>query len=953
MEFQRIGDHSYFCARNIKGKEKDIFLDLEGSRLASADERYMSLWFASQQEKIFLSQTPFLLKYKERFYIVSSKKLTVGAKVSQKLAEITNFFRDTHRGKKKSYNIDVVTQIDRTNLAVLKVYDVEGAPRATVAMPDLVAGASLETRVASPPYSDPYTLLTEKAYQQGLEGEYCAHDEKRESETCFYFDVRSQELRLVARSELPKVKKSDPAAFSKAVSRYLAFLTSEYGEEKVAHIEHLFGVDLREMAAGREPLTPELVYRINMGTSLVEIQDVQRLWTTLQKAAQGEPGKKLITALESLVPAFELRGLMRHLGKEPAKLTIADLRVWVDGTKNSGREIDRVMDLYAMEQSDRDRMYSGRKIFESIASDYTTAEWGKRKLEIDLQELAQIADEHHYDEKRPISEAQREAAFNERLAHVVCKKEMVHSHPKEGLRVGMLLPGRPHPDGQRQWYIVTGCTRTVYGKCSITLEPASAQGTLSRILLHRSTFSLGDAASARNDLNPLSGPGYEGHELAANYEDAFVDSCTIPAWVGYAVWAEQLLNQGQASKEVRKRLDQATKQLIHTLKKPYAPKSFLQLIRSHDYLIMDLLYSGVWTNKLSLSEKTDLVSFLYNCSQHAMGSEDEQVRDAIFLATLLDRFPSKSNRIFAEELRTFARQMTKGEKPPDAEAQIAHLDIVKQLRALQETEGADVLAEWSRVLLTHAKALGEHPSQKHKQDVKIVGHSLGGALSQISMARYTSGKERIPLKAMKAWTFDAPGIHAEDCEAFSTFGNKHWEMMQALGSKLAIASSHEKGDITSMFGEQHLGSVSNEEELNKQQRWLSFENSLYAVHPKTKTRSLRDSPTVHGTRFQTRMSEEDVSRNQISPVEQYQFDTVESEKDWARFNEIWKMLPGTPLSDLSPRSAESLRKRLGIPIRALRPSFFGDPNNPYEKYADSRGVFAVDINGVRSIAAAA
>lgn len=937
-DFQRIGDNSYFFVQTANGSETDIFIDLSQSKMASADERYVSLWLANQ-EKMAGQKSPTILKYKDSIYKLSADETALSKGFLCMLAKATNLFRDTHRGQKKCFSIEAVAQIDRASLRLLPTISIDGTPNVAISFEEGITKSTIEERLVMPFYYDPYTRLAETAFQKGLERTYCAKDKQVATDTCYYME--KTELKLVAVSQVPKILKDNPTKIADAINRYSYFLLTEYGAAKVAYMEHLLGIDLKKMVENKEPLTPNIVYQFNMVTSLHEIQDLRAIWKVLEEACTKKPEEKLVKALQRQLPLYELRGLVRQLKKSAEELKICDLQEWVEKAKAEDRTIDRLMDVYCLSPEEQDAMYSGRKIFETIATDYTTAEYKKRKIYVDLQELTQLSQEHFYDEsaERKISDRQRETAFYERLAHIVCKKEIVHSHP-QGLRIGLLVPARLDVDGRRQWYVIRGCTRTPYGKCSYTLEPASPKSTLPRILLHRSTFSTTDAASTRNDFNPLSGPGYEGYALAERYEDAFINGCTIPAWVGYAVWAE-----GEKDTAIlQERLKKATDQLVHEQKKQLLPLSFAKLLLKYDYLLLDLLYECAWLK----GDRFKLFAILESVALKQTLTEAVLKEHALYLAELIEKKEHKHNEIFAKKLRDFATGIVGG----DVDREVEGYEIIKTLRAFEKEAKTNekVLSKWLDCLLEHAKTNKEHPSQKSRQEVAIVGHSLGGALSQIAMVAYTAEKERIPLSKMKSWSFDAPGIHYDDCEAFMAFGNKHSQLLQALHSKLAIYISQEKGDIVVLGGDRHLGSSKSKEEQDMCKPWLDYENELYEVSSKAKTRALRDTPFVHGTRFQTRTSDDEVILHQISSLEQYQFDRCATKNDWERFSKLWKLLPETPFCSIPRVQFNKKLKSLGMHLRTIRPWFMADAKekNVFEQHVDANGVFAIDIQGICS-----
>ena len=198
MELKRIGDHHYFFALESNKQEKDVFLDCDGAGLSSVDERCISLGFAVMMEKNGQIDRPILIKFKDRLFKVSPKDQAVTAHIFKILGEATNLFC-THKGPKQSFQIEAVRQLDSASLALLQTFSIKEDPRVTVSMPDLMTQESPSVRLTFPPYSDPYTLLSEKSYQQGLEGDFYAHDKPRPSDTCFYFEPKSQQLTLVAR----------------------------------------------------------------------------------------------------------------------------------------------------------------------------------------------------------------------------------------------------------------------------------------------------------------------------------------------------------------------------------------------------------------------------------------------------------------------------------------------------------------------------------------------------------------------------------------------------------------------------------------------------------------------------------------------------------------------------------------------------------------------------------
>ena len=123
----------------------------------------------------------------------------------------------------------------------------------------------------------------------------------------------------------------NPGANRATLRYYKDYLIQEYGKEKVDYIQHLYGIDLDRA----ESLTPEHVYRFNMGVNNVEVQDLQplleklhRLQTTEHLSLDLPLAAYLAEGREGF--AFtnrEIRGLLYAL---PSKATVGDLLSWLN-----------------------------------------------------------------------------------------------------------------------------------------------------------------------------------------------------------------------------------------------------------------------------------------------------------------------------------------------------------------------------------------------------------------------------------------------------------------------------------------------------------------------------------------------------------------------------------------------------------------------------------------------
>lgn len=631
------------------------------------------------------------------------------------------------------------------------------------------------------------------------------------------------------------------------IKLYRAFVEKQFGKHVIDRIQTHFDFTFDNMIEHALPLTPEIVYRINVGTSYVVIGDVERIVWDLK----------------------DRRELPERI-KQRAK----NLRVAVDSIdiKNPDH-FAKIMDLFSITEYECEKIFTGRALHGIIKSWYTQGDDELFKPWIDQQEFSQTCF------KIPRRTADKAwDCFYEDLAMILCKKHLHQKDPDGTYRVGAIIPAPKQENKPQAYYKVTSLLYNSRGILSYSLEPACPNTSLPVIKLYRSTaaspYNFDGFASLKNDFNPLNSPGYEGSHLLERHERDFFKRRTIPVWVGYQYLASKKLNKTRESmQEVYTLLTKANKTLFAEIDAKYAKPTLKQFIRKYDSEFMDLIqnYPKHW-----LTGYYKAWYLLNNCLRHAVKHDyDEQSSRVLYLKAFLDEaalLPPLTEQ--DRKLITLAKKLLAWWNWDEKVAKKKNKDVNKAedakvaelVKTLKEYENHTILSngtdnelhplweklkKWNLELAKYAKDKHEDLEHKENQNIDFVGHSLGAACAERFLVYYTASKGRIPVpgQTISARIFDDPAINDEDNQAFVDFGNEHADLLTALHAKYAIIRRQEAGDIVPQTGETHLGAMKTPQLLDKSVRWLTFDAAVQKASSKANHPYIRDTVTAHGRMF--------------------------------------------------------------------------------------------------------
>lgn len=732
----------------------------------------------------------------------------------------------------------------------------------------------------TPTFDDPFTELSALAFQR-YEKEFISKD---------YFDPLKCDFCLIKKEgKLLLVNKNSPLvtprAAKAAAQHYREHLKAHYGKEKIAYIEHLYGLNLKSTPR----LTPEHIYRMNLGVTNLEFQDVDSFLVKLNKMRrlldtmpperlEGESLKEFLLHSSTLT-GIEMKGLHRFL-KEDSLEVLAGWLAAVPATEKS-EELDpdtfhQMHEILGFNQTELRKAYTGRKIFGFLRSYYSNAE---------LKEYKPWIDQHqHTQSLKELAQSTSMESYYEKLTHITSKIHYAREHPTEGFRVGALIPAPPaKPGGPARWYKITNCASNGYGIFTYTLEPASRDPSLPAVKLYRSTASAsyalhGGEAPWKNNFNQYNAPGHQGRKKRGfdKYEYEFIDKHTIPLWAGYAQAAQE--SQKTDPNKALKALSTANQALLAEFKSKHKTDSLRDILKAHDAVLYDIS-----TKKISgffhfilfmLGRRGGFHKFMNNLFLLHLGKNTSQAKQAKNDRDDAKKLLSHLKRVYRLEKSAVTREgisllikdlkdniLTDKKKRENQLAFEGFKDeIYDELMALEaytkkclatgnQEEATRSLAQWAQVYDHYARGKNEHPSQKTALDLVFCGHSLGGAASQVGMAEMAE-LGRMPLRGQKLTGafFDDPAINKASNTCFKTWGNTHWELFRDFGIDIRIFRRQEAGDVVPSAGEEHLGAAFSMEELKLLNRWLGFDAAVAKKRSETSHYPISLS-RVHESRF--------------------------------------------------------------------------------------------------------
>lgn len=865
-------------------------------------------------------------------------------------------------------------------------------------------------------FTDPFTVLSKEAYQVHIKN-FSQQDTEEASKGDSSLQIRELKnvkghsafvLTTVHRDEAEYLPNKE------TVKKYQQMLLRNYGAEKLAYIEHRYGINLQAMIEENIPLTPAIVYKMNMGVGGVEIQDVEALLQKLKELPslleghQGDMSLSQWCLKEQSLPLHIACGLARQVHKENGSpATVADLQKWLTSAQmqntlaaNSAKNLDAealntLMAVLSFTPEESESQYTGCKIHKAIQSGYTIGGKTQFKPWLEQQELMQVCQQ--------IKGNKSWDFFKEILAHAISKTHLVQPHPTEGFRLGMLIPAPPSDEGKERWYRVSSCINNSAGNVSYTLEPACQDDSLPAIKLFRSTASSPYAwdglASMENDLNPLNPAGYEGNARVEGYEEPFFKSRTIPLWVGYQLFAKELLekeNRGPEDyKDIAKHLADANKALVEEFHSYRQLSSFDQLVSRYDHAILALFSECQKESRILDKNKLQFVKLLLDYrttpEEKVSYSVDKQKEDAAFLKKMILNYPLNEERLQLlqqiegnvlqpeKTIKRYQKELTEFNEKIYNELEKKNRSLDDILQNGDPIEVEQALQEWSAALHNVAHSLEELPEQKIAQDVEIIGHSLGGALGQRCMAHNTLLQGRIPVpgKNIRLHSLDAPGIRHKEASSFMEKGAQHSELLRHFNQPLAVSLDFEAADFVGFGGQTHLGGTPppSKGEVkggeDRDQNWLTFNAAVQKPLSSAKALGISDAATAHATQFKggrrvSALTEGkwplstderklgDFERVWLSSKALGAFDQRARNENWQEFKKVWNV-DSASLDNLIKAHPESLRPVIGGVLRTqgLIGQLQGEESALYGKWrecCDKNGVFAItDADGVISV----
>lgn len=798
---------------------------------------------------------------------------------------------------------------------------------------------------------DPFTKLAAIAFQK-YETEFTGTDKLNLTQAQYCLQVAGDQLVLASQKNAGSDKEKNRAAFAE----YTHQMIQEYGEKKVKEVAYAYGIDLEKMQKEGTPLTPELVYRMNIGLSLTTIDDVRafaaKLPIFIHAFNTGTRESFPALAEKADLTDREIRGMLAQLTGEQGALKFGDLLRWMEKAQYfpdlSKEDMASIIGVFSYDK----QALTGRKIYYEIQTAYTTAGRKENKPWIDDQELLQTF--------KSLRQPQSEASYFETLSFIVSKKHLMQKDEAKQYAVGSLIPAPPDDEGTPRYYSVAKAVHNGFGGLYYELDPLGEDTGLAKIYLFRSTASDSYAffsnESVSNDLNPLASIGHEGVFRIENEIMPGIIDATIPVWVGY-------LEQFKASPALTTART-AFQELLNDQENQVPLYSFADLLKKHDFLLNDLRILG----------GIGFISFhaLANRYIHSLKKptqEEERTDAQALINTLLKFSPSISSLPIDQQSKMrlnsamidFTQEVTdhvltdKSLKMREAHLQQFEQQNRRSLNNIRQNlaNPSDLnrsLKEIKKSLSEISIRLGEDMSQKNPQDLAFTGQSLGGAMSQVYASKFIFNQRRIPCPDQKisVTEFDGPGGSYEDNQQFKSLITKHGEMIQNLGSKIEIYHQHEVGDPAPNTGV-HLGAASSIEEAASLLKKCDMKIELFQRLADAKHPTVAQSEMVHATQFLKGSEGVDYKKTTLDPYSLGLFDFCEVMKDTlpedlvAKGNHlrdrVWQ------LSLIGRGSGEQLRTS---PLLEPFRHYFRQKDSRFNNLSDSNGNFIIDQQGIRT-----
>jgi len=827
------------------------------------------------------------------------------------------------------------------------------------------------------PFTDPFTRLATIAYQE-YESSFSHRD---------YFSFKECRTRIIFyKNQFSLVRAESPLAHNietnqLTLNHYLSFITEKFGKKKIEEIIHRYRLTFDDEVG----LTPEHIYRMNIGVHDICVDDVKGLWGSfhliLETYGTVSPETPLEDYLESipcdLLPGRIKRALCCFLKKPWSSPRKGDFVNWWNRASELGsfekieevtpRTFNQLMHFFIPDDKACYRSQTGRNPYGFVRSYYDGA---------DVQEFKPWVDQRDcFRSILPLRGQSSPDLFYEKLTHIFAKKHLARQMPDGNYRVGGLIPSYHFVDGEQLWYEVTGCISTPTGFHSYTLECVLPRFLVDKIKNYRSTYSdpcgLRYQATLFNVGNSLNSPGYEGREIAERYEFPFFQESTIPVWVGYTLIAEKGLGF-QDVDTIFNWLCAAKKSFKKYLSLVFKRKDLRTIIREHD-AILNYLYRR---KRRSLRSYNDIASYVRKAD---LASEEQEGQIAQKLLDQLGALSAEEeDKVRKEDIvhlkdelyrhilhyyePSFVKEKSKSRR--------LYVDIFNFPRLYKKANDIEdkgfILREWIRRLTDLAIEFGENLEVKRAQNIVLAGHSLGGACACSHIDLYFRQRERIPCpeKNCVGYVLYEPGINDRDNERFKEWGNSHRVLMRMLQCGFHLERGIESGDLVSTGGEVHLGATYSPDEDKQLKSWLTYRFRILKRLPEAKNLTIASSSSAHETQFEEGEKGVDYEEMLISSDELGLFDqrgrfmtvfnrmkrqfirkTIEAEKQkeiWEKLRKKWGLGEAFKYLDGERVRGDSLLTRLYL-------TFVGfDGEERIKGLTDVHGNFVVTRKGVIS-----
>lgn len=976
---RRVHDTTY--SLKIHGHTERIFLDISDLDISTSKAAIKALFtnMTEDQYASLLNSSPKTLKIGDKNFILKRNDAATPA------SKLTNFVQT---GKFKNIvKLQLGANTSLRTSSDLGVINIQPPTRSSVRQKDdrtvirSLKLPDLESLMSEGLFADPFSRLATRAFQNyHLDFAQNVKDKSRyaigmklpEDGARFGIDYI-----LIDQSDKENI---DSLPNVNTIANYYQMLVKTWGKEKIDTLQLRYGINFVEMMNNNAPLSVDIVYQMNIGLSLRDAKDVNFELTQLKKiyhalASDTPREKNLLKALDAVdVPTATVKGLATYLKGQNIQ-DVPSAKLWLETSallqaENSNTlgvdDFALLMEIFSLTPTEQEKAYTGRQIGEFIDSAYTIASKENFKPWVDDQEFTEtntrLLDNSSWD------------YFAQQLTYIICKKHLLRRDLQNEYTVGALIAA-PRADGAQEWFQVTSCINSGTGNLSYTLEPAAANSDLPFIKLFRSTasnaYAFDGKASFNSDVNPLNSPGYEGQILVEEFEEPAFFERTIPLWVGYLEQAKSII-QNEKQDEIIGAHQAAT--LLKRANEAFIdqsmakePQSLKSLLRHYDWVVLNSLKMSFNNDQLAGNASlVDALQLTALVKKYALKTNDqpigrkEQQKDAQFLLRML---ASSTDPYTLEFCRHLNNLLTAPSTPPlNSEEQIEIDQLIdKQAQynsAAVSDENVnrikDTISTWMDALQSLAESKNEAVEQKVHQKIVCMGHSLGGAHSQRTFAKYTLLRNRIPVPGQKIeeYDFGAPGINKEDNQSFVATGNRHADLLFNMDKPFVIHRRQIAGDFVILGGDVHLGATYEHGETHRALRWLVFDAEVMDPLPTATHPGITDAFFTHGIQAispKYNGTTEKTAKEYIS----IPFDTgVQGEfrkGNSSLRKQIWRIdkFLGS-LIDFENNSAllrTALRTDLFIQTHSKEVQ---DPlHGHWYEHASPEGVFAVDTTGIK------